>query len=67
MKLDALGSCEALMFTYSILIFHWWCASREDIAMWIKALQSALDPFLRALTSRNLVTSEDIVVSIEKL
>lgn len=35
--------------------------------MWIEALQSAKDLFPRSLTSSDLVTSEDIVVSTEKL
>ncbi|KAG4387560.1 hypothetical protein GLYMA_11G244600v4 [Glycine max] len=35
--------------------------------MWIEALQSAKDLFPRALTSSDLATSEDIVVSTEKL
>lgn len=35
--------------------------------MWIEALQSAKDLFPRALTSNDLATSEDIVVSTEKL
>lgn len=41
--------------------------SREDRAMWIEALQSAKDLFPRSLTSSDLATSEDIVVSTEKL
>ncbi|XP_027925735.1 oxysterol-binding protein-related protein 1D isoform X2 [Vigna unguiculata] len=35
--------------------------------MWIEALQSAKDLFPRTLTSSDLATSEDIVVSTEKL
>lgn len=35
--------------------------------MWIEALQSAKDLFPRSLTSSDLGTSEDIVVSTEKL
>lgn len=46
---------------------HLRCVSREDRAMWIEALQSAKDLFPRALTSSDLATSEDIVVSTEKL
>ncbi|XP_014493762.1 oxysterol-binding protein-related protein 1D [Vigna radiata var. radiata] len=46
---------------------HLRCVSREDRAMWIEALQSAKDLFPRTLTSSDLATSEDIVVSTEKL
>ncbi|KAG5093346.1 hypothetical protein JHK84_048934 [Glycine max] len=46
---------------------HLRCVSREDRAMWIEALQSVKDLFPRALTSSDLATSEDIVVSTEKL
>ncbi|KAK7312029.1 hypothetical protein RJT34_10574 [Clitoria ternatea] len=46
---------------------HLRCVSREDRAMWIEALQSAKDLFPRALTSSDLATPEDIVVSTEKL
>lgn len=46
---------------------HLRCISREDRAMWIEALQSAKDLFPRSLTSSDLATSEDIVVSTEKL
>ncbi|KAK7280938.1 hypothetical protein RIF29_08517 [Crotalaria pallida] len=46
---------------------HLRCVSREDRAMWIEALQSAKDLFPRALSSSDLATSEDIVVSTEKL
>ncbi|CAL0327981.1 unnamed protein product [Lupinus luteus] len=46
---------------------HLRCVSRDDRAMWIEALQSAKDLFPRALSSSDLSTSEDIVVSTEKL
>ncbi|KAL2332715.1 hypothetical protein Fmac_013928 [Flemingia macrophylla] len=46
---------------------HLRCVSREDRATWIEALQSAKDLFPRALTSSDLATSEDVVVSTEKL
>ncbi|XP_016180613.1 oxysterol-binding protein-related protein 1D [Arachis ipaensis] len=46
---------------------HLRCVSREDRAMWIEALQSTKDLFPRALTSSDLATPEDIVVSTEKL
>ncbi|MED6219571.1 Oxysterol-binding protein- protein 1D, variant 2 [Stylosanthes scabra] len=46
---------------------HLRCVSREDRALWIEALQSTKDLFPRALTSSDLATSEDIVVSTEKL
>jgi len=46
---------------------HLRCVCREDRAMWIEALQSAKDLFPRTLTSSDLATSEDIVVSTEKL
>ncbi|XAR64465.1 hypothetical protein NMG60_11024823 [Bertholletia excelsa] len=46
---------------------HLRCLSREDRAAWIEALLAAKDQFPRVLTSSDLATSEDIVVSTEKL
>ncbi|KAK9276528.1 hypothetical protein L1049_006062 [Liquidambar formosana] len=46
---------------------HLRCASREDRAAWVEALQSAKDLFPRVLTSSDFDASEDIVVSTEKL
>ena len=46
---------------------HLRCVSREDRAMWIKALQCVKDLFPRALTSSDLATPEDIVVSTQNL
>lgn len=46
---------------------HLRCLSREDRAAWIEALLAAKDLFPRVLSSNDLVPSEDIVVSTEKL
>lgn len=46
---------------------HLRCLSREDRASWIEALQAAKDQFPRVLTSIDFASSEDIVVSTEKL
>ncbi|KAM5574494.1 hypothetical protein ABKV19_013774 [Rosa sericea] len=46
---------------------HLCCLSREDRAAWIEALLAAKDLFPRVLSSNDLVPSEDIVVSTEKL
>lgn len=46
---------------------HLRCLSREDRATWIEALLAAKDLFPRVLSSNDLVPSEDIVVSTEKL
>lgn len=46
---------------------HLRCLSREDRASWIEALLAAKDLFPRVLSSNDLVPSEDIVVSTEKL
>lgn len=46
---------------------HLRCVSREDRALWIEALLAAKDQFPRLLTSSDLSSSEDIVVSTEKL
>ncbi|ONI30259.1 hypothetical protein PRUPE_1G240400 [Prunus persica] len=46
---------------------HLRCVSREGRAAWIEALLGAKDLFPRVLTSHDLVPSEDIVVSTEKL
>ncbi|KAM1216911.1 hypothetical protein ACFX2I_013127 [Malus domestica] len=46
---------------------HLWCVTREDRATWIEALLGAKDLFPRVFTSNDLVPSEDIVVSTEKL
>lgn len=46
---------------------HLRCVSREDRASWIEALLAAKGQFPRLLTSSDLMPSEDIVVSTEKL
>ncbi|XP_043703769.1 oxysterol-binding protein-related protein 1D-like [Telopea speciosissima] len=46
---------------------HLWCLSREDRAAWIEALLAAKDLFPSLPTSNDFSTSEDIVVSTEKL
>ncbi|XP_058192746.1 oxysterol-binding protein-related protein 1D [Rhododendron vialii] len=46
---------------------HLRCLSREDRASWIEALLAAKDQFPRVLTSSDFASSEDIVVSTEKL
>ncbi|TXG56152.1 hypothetical protein EZV62_017465 [Acer yangbiense] len=46
---------------------HLCCISRDDRTLWIEALQAAKDLFPRVLTSSDFSTSEDIVVSTEKL
>ncbi|XP_051122199.1 oxysterol-binding protein-related protein 1D [Andrographis paniculata] len=46
---------------------HLRCQSREDRASWIEALLVAKDKFPRLLTSNDLATSEEFVVSTEKL
>ncbi|KAK2636638.1 hypothetical protein Ddye_031430 [Dipteronia dyeriana] len=46
---------------------HLRCISRDDRTLWIEALQAAKDLFPRVLTSSDFSTSEDIVVSTEKL
>ncbi|XP_068332922.1 oxysterol-binding protein-related protein 1D-like [Pyrus communis] len=46
---------------------HLRCVTREDRATWIDALLGAKDLFPRVFTSNDLVPSEDIVVSTEKL
>ncbi|KAM2334082.1 hypothetical protein ACFXTH_011677 [Malus domestica] len=46
---------------------HLRCVTREDRATWIEALLGAKDLFPRVFTSNDLVPSEDIVVSTEKL
>ncbi|TQE08823.1 hypothetical protein C1H46_005541 [Malus baccata] len=46
---------------------HLRCVTREDRATWSEALLDAKDLFPRVFTSNDLVPSEDIVVSTEKL
>ncbi|KAA8529674.1 hypothetical protein F0562_034226 [Nyssa sinensis] len=46
---------------------HLRCVSREDRAAWIEELLAAKERFPRVLTSSDLASSEDIVVSTEKL
>ncbi|KAL5552724.1 hypothetical protein UlMin_040125 [Ulmus minor] len=46
---------------------HLRCVSREGRALWIEALLAAKDLFPRVLTSGDLASSEDVVVSTEKL
>ncbi|CAL5421223.1 unnamed protein product [Camellia sinensis] len=46
---------------------HLRCLTKEDRAAWIEALLAAKDQFPRVLTNSDLLPSEDIVVSTEKL
>ncbi|KAE8730169.1 Oxysterol-binding protein-related protein 1C [Hibiscus syriacus] len=46
---------------------HLRCVSREDRTAWIEALLAAKDLFPRVLSSNDFQTSEDVVISTEKL
>ncbi|XP_073139172.1 oxysterol-binding protein-related protein 1D [Henckelia pumila] len=46
---------------------HLRCESKEDRASWIEALLVAKDKFPRLLTSNDLASSEEFIVSTEKL
>ncbi|OMO60335.1 Oxysterol-binding protein [Corchorus capsularis] len=46
---------------------HLRCVSREDRTAWIEALLAAKDHFPRVLSSNDFQTSEDVVISTEKL
>lgn len=46
---------------------HLRCPSREDRTSWIEALLSAKDQFPRMLSSSDFTSSEEFVVSTEKL
>ncbi|KAG6713826.1 hypothetical protein I3842_05G172600 [Carya illinoinensis] len=46
---------------------HLWCVSMENRSAWIEALLAAKDLFPRVLTGNDFASTEDVVVSTEKL